>query len=222
LSAGFFVMSDQSTSLIQRDADQALLWSPDEIPAEVLEVESTEGHYSGDRLMSQRPAIYRAIVYLLGCGVPRRTISDKLRVHHKTVAAVAARESESIAAQKREVAAMARHGQAMVLDSLLDDIASGAKISAKLWNIQQIVAKPGPHLFCGSARETDTNPNGSVFGQAPGIGLCLRCGGFRVMFAFITNLNHYASMLCAFVVLFWFCYRVGSAANAAARACGCG
>jgi preprotein translocase subunit YajC len=26
------------------------------------------------------------------------------------------------------------------------------------------------------------------------------------MFAFITNLNHYASMLCAFVVLFWFCY----------------
>jgi hypothetical protein len=42
------------------------------------------------------------------------------------------------------------------------------------------------------------------------------------MFAFITNLNHYASMLCAFVVLFWFCYRVGSAANAAARACGCG
>jgi hypothetical protein len=124
-------MIEQSTSLIQRDADQAFLWSPDEIPAEVLEVESTEGHYSGDRLMSQRPAVYRAIVYLLGCGVPRRTISDKLRVHHKTVAAVAARESESIAAQKREVAAMARHGQAMVLDSLLEDIASGAKISAK-------------------------------------------------------------------------------------------
>jgi hypothetical protein len=42
------------------------------------------------------------------------------------------------------------------------------------------------------------------------------------MFAFITNINYCTAMTCGFVALFWFCYRVGSAANAAASTCGCG
>lgn len=115
-------MGNSNTSLIERDQAQALLWADDQVPAEVAEVESAEGHYSGDRLFSQRPGVYRAIVYLLACGTPRKVIAEKLRVHHKTVAAVACREGGTIATQKRELAALARHGVAVAMDSVIDDI----------------------------------------------------------------------------------------------------
>lgn len=124
-------MNDTGTSLIERDASQGLLWSDDQVPAEVAAFEAQEGHYSGSRLFLRKPEVYRTIVYLLGCGVPIYKISEALKVHHKTVAAVAVAESGSIAQQKRERAAMARQGQAMILDSLIDDIAKGVKIPAK-------------------------------------------------------------------------------------------
>lgn len=117
-------MAAPGTSLIERDQSQALLWSDDQIPAEVSEVESAEGHYSGERLFLQKPEVYRAIVYLLACGAPRTVISKKLGVHHKTVGAVAFREAGSIASQKRELAAMARHGVAVAMDSVIDDLAN--------------------------------------------------------------------------------------------------
>jgi hypothetical protein len=118
-------MADTNTSLIERDHSQALLWRDDLVPSEVAEIESVEGHYSGERLFLRKPEVYRAIVYLLACGTPRTMISSKLGVHHKTVGAVACREAGSIASQKRELAAMARHGVAVAMDSVIDDLANG-------------------------------------------------------------------------------------------------
>jgi hypothetical protein len=115
-------MAETTTSFIARDQAQALLWSDDHIPDEVAAIESVEGHYSGERLFQQRPAVYRAIGYLLACGTPRTKIAEILKVHHKTVAAVAAREGGSIANQKRELAALARHGVAVAMDSVIDDL----------------------------------------------------------------------------------------------------
>jgi hypothetical protein len=63
--------------------------------------------------------------------VPKYRIAQELSVHHKTVSAVESREAGPIAEQKKRWAMVARQGASMAMESLLDDIAGGAKIPPK-------------------------------------------------------------------------------------------
>lgn len=122
-------MNDTSTSLIQ--TGQEMLWTDDQVPRELHQLEASEGIYTGARLFLSKPDTYRCIYFMLGAGVPKYRIAKELGVHHKTVSAVEEREAGSIAQQKKRWAMVARQGASMAMESLLDDIAGGAKIPAK-------------------------------------------------------------------------------------------
>ena len=104
-------MSRPDDSLFERQAAQVAA-APPLFSADVLEsLASAEarGEYTGERLFSQRPDIYRAVVELLGQGVGVRQIARTLRVSHNTIAAVRRREGDTVDTLKEQtVQALAR------------------------------------------------------------------------------------------------------------------
>lgn len=98
-------------SLIARQAAQVAAAPPlfSEDVLEALTSAEARGEYTGERLFSQRPDIYRAVVELLGQGVGVRQIARTLRVSHNTIAAVRRREGETVDTLKEgTVQALAR------------------------------------------------------------------------------------------------------------------
>ena len=104
-------MSRPDDSLIARQAAQVAA-APPLFSADVLEALTSaeaRGEYTGERLFSQRPDIYRATVELLGQGVGVRQIARTLRVSHNTIAAVRHREGATVDTLKEAtVQALAR------------------------------------------------------------------------------------------------------------------
>ncbi|MDD3276783.1 MAG: hypothetical protein PHP93_07035 [Kiritimatiellales bacterium] len=122
-------MNEANTSLIQ--TGQEMLWTDEQVPRELRDIESKEGIYTGARLFLSKPDTYRCIYFMLGAVVPKYRIAKELSVHHKTVSAVEEREAGPIAQQKKRWAMIARQGASMAMESLLDDIAGDVKIPAK-------------------------------------------------------------------------------------------
>ena len=104
-------MNRSDDSLIARHAEQVAA-APPLFSADVLEALTSaeaRGEYTGERLFSQRPDIYRATVELLGQGVGVRQIARTLRVSHNTIAAVRRREGDTVDTLKEQtVQALAR------------------------------------------------------------------------------------------------------------------
>ena len=104
-------MSRPDESLIARQAAQVAAAPPlfSEDVLESLTSAEARGEYTGERLFSQRPDIYRATVELLGQGVGVRQIARTLRVSHNTIAAVRHREGATVDTLKEQtVQALAR------------------------------------------------------------------------------------------------------------------
>ncbi len=104
-------MSRPDDSLIARQAEQVAAAPPlfsEEVLAALTSAEA-RGEYTGERLFTQRPDIYRATVELLGQGVGVRQIARTLRVSHNTIAAVRRREGDTVDTLKEQtVQALAR------------------------------------------------------------------------------------------------------------------
>jgi hypothetical protein len=97
-------MSRPDDSLIARRAEQVAS-APPLFSAEVLDALASaeaRGEFTGERLFSQRPDIYRAVVELLGQGVGVRQIARTLRVSHNTIAAVRHREGATVDTLKEQ------------------------------------------------------------------------------------------------------------------------
>jgi hypothetical protein len=91
-------MTRPDDSLIARRAEQVAA-APPLFSQEVLDALASaeaRGEFTGERLFSQRPDIYRAVVELLGQGVGVRQIARTLRVSHNTIAAVRHRECATV------------------------------------------------------------------------------------------------------------------------------
>lgn len=104
-------MSRPDDSLIARHAEQVAAAPPlfSEEVLDALTSAEARGEYTGERLFSQRPDIYRATVELLGQGVGVRQIARTLRVSHNTIAAVRRREGDTVDTLKEQtVQALAR------------------------------------------------------------------------------------------------------------------
>lgn len=104
-------MSRPDDSLIARHAEQVAAAPPlfSEDVLEALTSAEARGEYTGERLFSQRPDIYRAVVELLGQGVGVRQIARTLRVSHNTISAVRHREGATVDTLKEQtVQALAR------------------------------------------------------------------------------------------------------------------
>jgi hypothetical protein len=91
-------MSRPEDSLIARRAEQVASAPPlfSEEVLDALASAEARGEFTGERLFSQRPDIYRAVVELLGQGVGVRQIARTLRVSHNTIAAVRHREGATV------------------------------------------------------------------------------------------------------------------------------
>ena len=104
-------MSRPDDSLIARHAEQVAAAPPlfSEEVLDALTSAEARGEYTGERLFTQRPDIYRATVELLGQGVGVRQIARTLRVSHNTIAAVRHREGATVDTLKEQtVQALAR------------------------------------------------------------------------------------------------------------------
>lgn len=104
-------MNPSDDSLIARHAAQVAAAPPlfSEEVLDALTSAEARGEYTGERLFSQRPDIYRATVELLGQGVGVRQIARTLRVSHNTIAAVRRREGDTVDTLKEQtVQALAR------------------------------------------------------------------------------------------------------------------
>lgn len=117
-------MSRPDESLIARRAEQVAAAPPlfSEEVLDALASAEARGEFTGERLFSQRPDIYRAVVELLGQGVGVRQISRTLRVSHNTIAAVRHREGATVDTLKEQTIATLARFVGAASERLLEEV----------------------------------------------------------------------------------------------------
>lgn len=81
---------------------------------------NTLGEYSGDRLFSQRPEIYRAVVSMLAEGIGTTTIAKACQVSPNTIYAVRDREGVTIESERKELLKNLRQAAKLSVEKTLD------------------------------------------------------------------------------------------------------
>jgi hypothetical protein len=117
-------MSRPEDSLIARRAEQVASAPPlfSEEVLDALASAEARGEFTGERLFSQRPDIYRAVVELLGQGVGVRQIARTLRVSHNTIAAVRHREGQTVDTLKEQTIATLARFVGAASERLLEEV----------------------------------------------------------------------------------------------------
>ena len=117
-------MSRPDDSLIARRAEQVAAAPPlfSEEVLDALASAEARGEFTGERLFSQRPDIYRAVVELLGQGVGVRQIARTLRVSHNTIAAVRHREGATVDTLKEQTIATLARFVGAASERLLEEV----------------------------------------------------------------------------------------------------
>lgn len=111
--------------------DQQSLSLLDEVPEEAVEVQHEVGTYSAELFFDRDPTKYKAVVWLLSQNVGKLKIASKLGVSVHTVIAVAEREGETIAIEKKKIAASARRGCGLMVESIIQDLEDGRSIQPR-------------------------------------------------------------------------------------------
>ncbi len=119
-------MTRPDDSLIARRAEQVAAAPPlfSEEVLDALASAEARGEFTGERLFSQRPDIYRAVVELLGQGVGVRQIARTLRVSHNTIAAVRHREGQTVDTLKEQTIATLARFVGAASERLLEEVQS--------------------------------------------------------------------------------------------------
>jgi len=99
-------------------------------PAEDLSIDKVgtpafTGVSTGERLLSQRPDLYRITVQLLGQGTGIREIKRLTGLHHRTIEAVQLREGATIDTHRKDLGARALKVAALGVELLEEKIAAG-------------------------------------------------------------------------------------------------
>lgn len=81
---------------------------------------NTLGEYSGDRLFSQRPEVYRAVVSMLAEGIGTTTIAKACQVSPNTIYAVRNREGITIESERKELLRNLRQAAKLSVEKTLD------------------------------------------------------------------------------------------------------
>lgn len=101
------------------------LFSEEEMALEKVGSPVFTGASTGDRLISQRPDLYRITVQLLGQGTGIREIKRLTGLHHRTIEAVMIREGTTIDTHRKELGARALKVAALGVERLEEIIADG-------------------------------------------------------------------------------------------------
>lgn len=117
-------------SLIKRDESQLRLFEEARERGEVAELTSARGSYTAERLMRQRPEVYRAVMLLLAQDCGPRSIMRQIRRHFgegidsRTIAMVGSAEREFIPTVKERLGErnlLIAHGLQELMMEALDD-----------------------------------------------------------------------------------------------------
>jgi len=103
----------------------SLLFPEGELAIEKVGAPAFTGVSTGERLLSQRPDLYRITVQLLGQGTGIREIKRLTGLHHRTIEAVQLREGATIDTHRKELGARALKVAAMGVELLEERISSG-------------------------------------------------------------------------------------------------
>ena len=104
----------------------ASLFSEEEMALEKVGSPVFTGASTGERLISQRPDLYRITVQLLGQGTGIREIKRLTGLHHRTIEAVMLREGLTIDTHRKELGARALKVAALGVERLEEIIAEGS------------------------------------------------------------------------------------------------
>ena len=83
------------------------------------------GASTGERLLRDRPDVYRSCVYLLSQATPVREIKRTLGLHHRTIEAVMIREGQTIDTARRELGARSLRIAGLLAEAIEEKIESG-------------------------------------------------------------------------------------------------
>ena len=83
------------------------------------------GASTGERLLRDRPDVYRSCVYLLSQATPVREIKRTLGLHHRTIEAVMIREGQTIDTARRELGARSLRIAGLLAEAIEEKIQIG-------------------------------------------------------------------------------------------------
>jgi hypothetical protein len=112
--------------MTSKESNPASLFSEEELALEKVGSPVFTGASTGERLLNQRPDLYRITVQLLGQGTGIREIKRLTGLHHRTIEAVMIREGSTIDTHRKELGARALKVAAMGVERLEEIIADGA------------------------------------------------------------------------------------------------
>lgn len=143
-------------SLVLGDSRQLALLEPDDagLPAQAYELGEQAGRFTGERIFSTNPKLYRAIVALLARAVPYREISEICSVSVNTVCAVSQREGEPIETIRQRIGRMGMNVAALTLEAIMDMLADPlqrAQLSIKDLAVCHGIAFTNAQLALGGA-----------------------------------------------------------------------
>src|SRR5574343_580881 len=95
-------------SLVKQDDQQLRLFSSEQLDDSLFAVAESRGEFTGARLFSSRPEVYKSIIALSAEGIGAIRIGKILGVSPNTVLAVRAREGGRIDIEKTRVSLLSR------------------------------------------------------------------------------------------------------------------
>lgn len=148
-------MNDES-SLILGNGHQLGLLEVDAagVPAAAYEYAEQSGRFTGERIFSRNPQLYRAIVNLLGRDLPYREISEICGVSVNTVCAVSMRERIPVETIRERIGRLALDVAALSFEAardLLADPVTRLRLSPKDIILLAGIATQNGQLMLGGA-----------------------------------------------------------------------
>lgn len=148
--------SPAQESLLLGNGQQLALLEVDEagLPAEAYALAEQAGRFTGERIFSTNPKLYRAIVALLGRAVPYREISEICSVSVNTVCAVAQREGVPIETLRERIGRLSLDVASLTIEAIRDMLADPmvrAGLTLRDLSVAYGIASQNGQLFLGGA-----------------------------------------------------------------------
>lgn len=143
-------------SLLLGNGQQLALLEVDEagLPAAAYELAEQAGRFTGERIFSTNPKLYRAIVALLGRAVPYREISEICSVSVNTVCAVAQREGVPIETLRERIGRLSLDVASLTIEAIRDMLADPmvrGGLTLRDLSVAYGIASQNGQLFLGGA-----------------------------------------------------------------------
>lgn len=117
-------------SLLQEDNQQLKLFGSDQMDPALFSAEESAPQriFTGARLFSQNPELYKAIIALSAEGLGAIRIGRILKVSAHTVQAVREREPEAVAIEKNRLANLSRSAARMCVEGIIEMLSDPAQV----------------------------------------------------------------------------------------------